>query len=116
MSNSFEVNTEGILRSAPGIKDLAGRVSNIYSGLYGTLRSLGEPWGGDATGQAFADNYLSPAEEMLNGIGGMREVLVSTGNGVVTMAEGFQRTELENLGSIEFGPRPGDPTLPHPTG
>jgi hypothetical protein len=109
MSEEFGVDTEGLMRAVPQIASLAGQLDNVYGTLYGKLIDLGEPWGGDSTGETIAGNYLPAADTTLEAAKTMRFALLDTGDGLNTMAVHLQDTELENLGSINLGTDPVDP-------
>ena len=103
MSDEVSVNSEELEAAASGFSDLARRVRNVYGTLLASLEGLGQPWGNDAAGNAFLNNYQDPKEQILTGLSGTGSVLDSTYDGLVTMAKGFADTEAENRQSINLG-------------
>ena len=101
--DEVSVNTDGMLAAAPGLYDLANRLTSAVGELTNRLSELGAPWGGDETGQQFVSKYQSPADQVIDGARSAASVLQSTADGVVTMAKGFDGTEQENKASIKVG-------------
>ena len=107
------VDTEAMMKAAPAILDLVGRVQNIYSTLSGRLDDAGSAWGADDTGDAFAANYNQPKTSLLGSLTGSAQALSQTHDGVVTMAKGFAGTEAENRASIHVPSDNASTGAPH---
>jgi len=60
------VNTDGMLAAAPGLYDLANKLTSAVGELTNRLSELGAPWGGDETGQQFVSKYQSPADQVID--------------------------------------------------
>jgi uncharacterized protein YukE len=101
--DQISVNTDGMLAAAPGLYDLANKMTSAVGELTNRLSELGSPWGNDETGQEFVSKYQSPADQVIQGANSAASVLQSTADGVVTMAKGFEGTEQENKASINVG-------------
>jgi uncharacterized protein YukE len=101
--DQISVNTDGMLAAAPGLYDLANKMTSAVGELTNRLSELGSPWGDDQTGQEFVSKYQSPADQVIQGANSAASVLQSTADGVVTMAKGFDGTEQENKASINVG-------------
>ncbi|MEC3997660.1 hypothetical protein VSR01_30880 [Actinacidiphila sp. DG2A-62] len=111
---SFSVDTDGLTAQMPYMQELAQRFVNIHDELESKLGSLGECWGRDRSGEAFLRQYAKPKGQILDAAQQAGEVLRSTGDGLETMAKGYQRIEAQNaesarkLGtSLEPGSVPG---------
>lgn len=99
MPDYFAVDPESLAKDAPNMRAFSDQVRGIVTRLQGGLDSLGECWGTDPMGRAFANNYLSPRDEIFTGLSGMADVLDSTADGMENMAKGFADTEATNVAS-----------------
>ncbi|WP_329172969.1 WXG100 family type VII secretion target [Streptomyces sp. NBC_01477] len=111
---SFSVDTDGLQAQMPYMEELAQRFRTVHEVLESRLGALGECWGDDASGTAFLRQYAKPKGQILEATDGAGDVLRSTGDGLRTMARGFQSIESQNsesarqLGtSLEPGAVPG---------
>ncbi|WP_435132461.1 WXG100 family type VII secretion target [Actinacidiphila sp. bgisy144] len=93
---SFSVDTDGLQAQMPYMMELAQRFLNVHSTLESKLGSLGEPWGEDASGEAFLRQYTKPKGQILDATLDAGDVLRSTGDGLRTMASGYERIESDN--------------------
>jgi uncharacterized protein YukE len=108
--NQLSVNTDGIASAVPGVVDIGNQIAGVLTTLQGTLAGLGEPWGDDGPGQAFAAQYHGPRQQIEDTLSSSRDVLHSTADGITTMAKGFAVTEEQNDASVAT--TGGDPGLP----
>jgi uncharacterized protein YukE len=97
VSDYFAVDPEGLAKNAPNVRAFSDQLRGAVTRLQSGLASLGECWGDDPMGKAFASQYLSPRDEMLKGLNGAVDVLDSTADGLETMAKGFAQTEDQNV-------------------
>ncbi|WP_328473525.1 WXG100 family type VII secretion target [Streptomyces sp. NBC_00448] len=111
---SFSVDTDGLQAQMPYMQELAQRFRNVHEALEARLGALGECWGDDASGEAFLRQYTKPKGQILEATEDAGDVLRSTGDGLQTMARGYQNIESQNsesarkLGtSLEPGSVPG---------
>ncbi|BBB02282.1 hypothetical protein RVR_10144 [Actinacidiphila reveromycinica] len=96
---SFSVDTDGLQAQMPYMQELAQRFLDVHSSLEAKLGSLGEPWGEDATGEAFLRQYTKPKGQILEATLDAGDVLRSTGDGLKTMARGYESIESQNSDS-----------------
>ncbi len=96
----ISVDAEGLLRAVPAVRALGERAGGVGSALAGQLTAAGPVWGDDAVGQAFAAAYLPAADDLVRALLGMRDVLLSTADGLETMARGYARTEEQNRAAV----------------
>ncbi|MFC5219720.1 hypothetical protein [Streptomyces coerulescens] len=76
---------------------MAAKIRSVGTALEGRLSGLGPCWGDDENGRQFLEQYADPSRRLIRGIAVTGEVLDSTVDGIQTMAEGFQRTEDQNV-------------------
>ena len=100
MSDTVWVDTERLVRAVPGLTELSHDVAGVYSDLIAELNGLGRCWGDDATGQAFERQYIAPRDELLMGMRDTRDVIDSTGQGILTMVKGYTATEEGNTVAV----------------
>lgn len=89
----FAVDPEKLAEAAPEVMRLAERVNRVNRLLESKTDSLGECWGQDVGGRQFAQQYLRPKTQLLQGLDKASKVLDSMGDGIQTMAKGYRRTE-----------------------
>jgi WXG100 family type VII secretion target len=97
VSDYFAVDPEGLAQNAPNVRAFSDQLRGVVTRLQSGLDSLGECWGDDPMGKAFASQYLDPRDEMFQGLTGAVDVLDSTADGLETMAKGFAQTEDQNV-------------------
>ncbi|MFC1408806.1 WXG100 family type VII secretion target [Streptacidiphilus sp. N1-12] len=108
----FSVDTDGLHRQLPYVRQLAEHIRSVGSNLEARLGALGEPWGDDASGKEFLDQYQNPHHELLEGISGVGQVLDSTADGIQTMALRFTQLEEENTAAARQLHTPDQPDVP----
>jgi uncharacterized protein YukE len=116
MSDYFAVDPEGLAKNAPNVRAFSDQLLGVVSRLQSGLASLGECWGDDPMGQAFAAQYLRPRDEMFDGLNGIVSVLDSTADGLQTMAKGFAQTEDQNVATASSLIHGGDTSTVSPQG
>jgi hypothetical protein len=68
-AGTFSVDTDGVAHAAPAVNELSGSLQDVYNTLTTALEAVGmmpgassPAWGDDASGRAFAANYVSGAQ------------------------------------------------------
>jgi len=89
----LSVDTVKIGAALPHVETLSHQVAALHDQLTGELQALGTCWGGDATGKAFAAQYLPSVEKELGGLTDAVAGLRNMHDGVQTMVDGFAATE-----------------------
>jgi uncharacterized protein YukE len=97
VSDYLAVDPDALAKNAPHVRAFSDQMRNVVTRLQGRLDSLGDCWGDDPMGKAFATNYLNPRDQMFDGLSGLVDVLDSTADGLETMAKGFTQTEDQNV-------------------
>jgi uncharacterized protein YukE len=95
-SNYFAVDPDGLAKNAPNVRAYSDQMRQVVTRLQSRLDELGDCWGDDPMGKAFAEQYLTPRDQMISGLQGIVDVLDSTADGLETMAKGFHQTEEQN--------------------
>ncbi|KUN92550.1 WXG100 family type VII secretion target [Streptomyces caeruleatus] len=95
-SDYFAVDPEGLAKNAPNMRAYSDQMRQVLTRLQSRLNELGDCWGDDPMGKAFAEQYLTPRDQMFSGLQGLVDVLDSTADGLETMAKGFHQTEEQN--------------------
>ncbi|MGW6912131.1 WXG100 family type VII secretion target [Streptomyces sp. NPDC054940] len=95
-SNYFAVDPDALAKNAPNVRAYSDQMRQLVNRLESRLNELGDCWGDDSMGKAFAEQYVTPRKDMVDGLKGLVEVLDSTADGLETMAKGFNATEDEN--------------------
>ncbi|MEW2520818.1 WXG100 family type VII secretion target [Actinacidiphila alni] len=117
MADTFSVDTEGLDGQLPYMQHLAERFNSVHSTLQARLGAVGECWGDDSSGRQFLNQYARPKEEILEAMEQAGEVLRSTGDGLRTMAHGYEVIEEENAAASRQLNAPSvDPDVPGDTG
>lgn len=97
MSDFFSVDVENLIKTAPNVRAYSDQLNGVISRLQERLGALGECWGADPMGKAFANQYITPRDQLIGGLKGAVEVLGSTADGLETMGKGFAQTEAQNV-------------------
>ncbi|WP_030935805.1 WXG100 family type VII secretion target [Streptomyces sp. NRRL S-646] len=92
-SDYFAVDPDGLAKNAPQVRAFSDQMRQVLSQLESRMNELGDCWGDDPMGKAFAQQYLTPRDQMIDGLKGIVDVLDSTADGLETMAKGFHQTE-----------------------
>jgi uncharacterized protein YukE len=98
--NYFAVDTEALAHASPEVLRLAQRLKPVTSGLESRTSRLGDCWGRDGGGRQFAKRYVTPKAEFLAGLSKAVLVLDGIGDGVQTMAKGYQKAEEEAVDAV----------------
>ena len=97
---TFSVDTERLEQAAPQVQELAGRIRSIATKLDGRLSALVVAPALAERGRQFLEQYAEPKRQLGHGITGVGDVLDSTVEGIRTMAQGFERTEQQNVEAL----------------
>lgn len=104
VGETFGVNTDGLGSAAATLNNLVTKLNGIYQSVAQQLPNpddtLGDP-GEDQIAATVNKSFMPALGSFLAGMSNMITVLDQTGQGVKTMAGGFDKTEEENAGSIK---------------
>ncbi|MGW3118217.1 WXG100 family type VII secretion target [Streptomyces sp. NPDC001107] len=92
-SDYFAVDPDRLAKNAPQVRAFSDQMRQVLGQLESRMNELGDCWGDDPMGKAFAQQYLTPRDQMIDGLKGIVDVLDSTADGLETMAKGFHQTE-----------------------
>jgi uncharacterized protein YukE len=92
-ANHVQVDAEALAKATPEVLRLASRVKAVFADLESTTSALGECWGDDEGGRRFAEQYLKPKTQILEGLESASKVLDSMADGLSTMSKGYRKTE-----------------------
>ncbi|NUR01124.1 MAG: WXG100 family type VII secretion target [Streptomyces sp.] len=114
-SDYFAVDPDRLAKNAPQVRAFSDQMRQVLSQLESRMNELGDCWGDDPMGKAFAQQYLTPRDQMVEGLQGIVDVLDSTADGLETMAKGFHQTE-EQAKATAHGLERGTDTHSGPVG
>ncbi|MFF4799266.1 WXG100 family type VII secretion target [Streptomyces sp. NPDC001351] len=114
-SDYFAVDPDRLAKNAPQVRAFSDQMRQVLSQLETRMNELGDCWGDDPMGKAFAEQYVTPRDQMVEGLQGIVEVLDSTADGLETMAKGFHQTE-EQAKATAHGLQRGTDTHSGPVG
>lgn len=93
MADQLEV-TPATLRAAAGTwHGEAPVVETALRRLEGRLQALGEPWGNDDPGRAFASQYRPNARKLVSAVDQLARGLDAIADGLDAMADRYERAE-----------------------
>lgn len=96
----FATDTDGLATAAPSVSNLSSALQSIYDNLTDALAaahalpgSTSPPWGDDAAGKAFANNYVSSAETAYDGLKTAAQGAQAVSGSIQHMAGGLAGVE-----------------------
>jgi uncharacterized protein YukE len=101
--DEVSVNTEGMSDAIRGFLAVVSQVGSASSRFNSRLAEAGPAWGGDATGKAFASNYLSANKNLKDTLPGVATVLSSGAERLTTSVKGYVGTSERNNAAIDLG-------------
>ncbi len=93
MADRFEVRPETLRSGAAEFAKSSPDVEDALTTLRSTLAGLGQPWGDDDPGRAFAKGYEPNARALMDAIATMAEGLFTMGEGLAAMAGRYDRSD-----------------------
>lgn len=90
---AFEVDTTE-MRAAAGQIDSAGsQAAGVIQAFQQKIAALGEPWGTDDLGKAFAGQYLQPSQDGLKALGLLGDGLQAVAKNISTAAGNYDSAD-----------------------
>ncbi|MGW0216357.1 WXG100 family type VII secretion target [Micromonospora chokoriensis] len=93
----------------PGVRAMADRLAasgdrlgEAFTALQRDLDAVYGCWGDDASGKAFANNYVGPADQQFADIGTTVETLVGVADNLRLIADAFQQLDAQGGGTLEL--------------
>ncbi|MGW5556452.1 WXG100 family type VII secretion target [Micromonospora sp. NPDC003944] len=93
----------------PGVRGMADRLGTSGQRLGEALTALQRDldavygcWGDDASGKAFANNYVGPADQQLADISSTVETLGAVADNLRFIADAFQQLDAQGGGVLEL--------------
>ncbi|GAB1691051.1 WXG100 family type VII secretion target [Krasilnikovia sp. M28-CT-15] len=111
MPDQFAVDTDRLARTQARLDALFTRMNGVAGTLRARLDAHGNCWGDDAIGRSFEASYQEPHNAINEILPALAEVMRSVGDGVATMAKGFEQTDRNAADSVPIGV-PASPQLP----
>ncbi len=91
MGDRFDVEPETLRSGAAAFARTAPDIEDALTRLRSQLSALGEPWGDDEPGRAFAKGYEPNARALMEAIATLSEGTTSMGQGLAAMADRYER-------------------------
>jgi WXG100 family type VII secretion target len=92
------VDPDAMRSSAIAYTDLGDAADRILTGLKATIDRIGNCWGSDETGDAFATSYVQFRDQLVPGITGIGAMLYQIGNGIHVSADAYEAADLAAAG------------------
>lgn len=89
----FAVDTTGLARPADNLQTLAQHIKSIAAEHQAALIGLGQPWGNDASGHAFNQQYQPAHDQIFQGVDSLISALHGVAANLITLSHGFEKTE-----------------------
>lgn len=95
MSEPLDVDPNALRASLPELQRLADEAASVLSELTGTVDREGACWGSDASGKAFAKNYLPDVEQGIRNLAGLVSGMRTLGSEVSNVANAFDNQDSD---------------------
>jgi hypothetical protein len=82
--------------AAPVFRQAGTELGDLAEAIGGSMAGLGNFWGNDAAGQAFASSYLPAQDAILSRLGSAAGAMIGVGDGLGQMAANYDMTEYTN--------------------
>ncbi|MBP2474631.1 uncharacterized protein YukE [Crossiella equi] len=98
--SGFKVEHTRLSRAATDFDDYAERAGTISQELTTKLAELGECWGSDAVGRAFARTHVNKADSTKRRLGRLPEDLTGVRGKLADTAEEYRGSEQDNTDGL----------------
>lgn len=99
--SGFRVEHERLSIAATDFADYGDRAGTIHTELKSALAELGECWGSDAVGRAFARTHVPGAEATLRALAKLPDDLVEVGDKLSDTAAEYRAGERANTQGLK---------------
>lgn len=93
MPDQFDVLPSTLRSTAGSFSRESSSLADELAALRSALSGLGEPWGGDDPGRAFASQYQPNAQALLGNIAVLAEGLGTIRDGLLEMADNYRGSD-----------------------
>lgn len=93
MPDGFNVQTDRLREGASGFGGSGDALSQAGTTLGSALDAQGECWGGDESGQTFAEDYVPNSQSVLDAFGSLAEALQAIKTALVESANSYENVE-----------------------
>lgn len=104
MSDSLEVDTNGVAKAASQIRQVQQQVAATLSSLQDNLDALGKPWRFDSYGSRFADGpkgYVAASANLLDGGRDMTTSLGGFADAMTDAVAAWRKAENDSAGQFD---------------
>ncbi|WP_225731249.1 MULTISPECIES: hypothetical protein [unclassified Nocardia] len=102
-SDKFRLDIQEFQAQAPKFAELAQDMESALSELRGALEGDNGKWGGDDLGSAFAQNYVSKADEAMKTIESAVKLFEHLGSSTTKVTKTVQELDSKFKSAIEKG-------------
>ncbi|MFC6089579.1 WXG100 family type VII secretion target [Saccharothrix lopnurensis] len=98
--SGYDVDVPGLRRGAAQFGGAGDALNDVLRALDSALRAEGQCWGGDESGQAFAQKYVPNSQATLEAFGVLAQALGDIGTGVGQSADAYEGSDRGNASGI----------------
>ncbi|GAA1278783.1 WXG100 family type VII secretion target [Saccharothrix xinjiangensis] len=98
--SGYDVDVPGLRRGAAQFGGAGDSLNDVLQALDSALRAEGQCWGGDESGQAFAQKYVPNSQATLEAFGALAQALGDIGTGVGQSADAYEGSDQGNATGI----------------
>lgn len=98
--SGYDVDVPGLRRGAGQFGAAGDSLNGVLQALNSALQAEGQCWGGDESGQAFAQKYVPNSQATLEAFGALAEALEGVGTGVSQTADAYEGSDQGNATGI----------------
>jgi hypothetical protein len=96
LSGGLKIVVTDFMYAAPVFRQAGTELGDLAEAIGGSVAGLGNFWGNDAAGQAFASSYLPAQDAILSRLGSAAGAMIGVGDGLGQMAANYDMTEYTN--------------------
>lgn len=96
LSGGLKIVVTDFMHAAPVFRQSGTELGDLAETIGGSVAGLGNFWGNDAAGQAFAGSYLPAQDAILSRLGSASGAMIGVGDGLQQMAANYGMTEYTN--------------------
>ncbi|CAL9674410.1 WXG100 family type VII secretion target [Saccharothrix sp. NPDC042600] len=100
MNGGFQVDVAGMRRGAARFSAAGDSLTGVFEALNGALQAEGQCWGGDESGQAFAQQYVPNSTATLDAFKNLAKALQDIRTGVDESAAAYEGSDQGNATGI----------------